>query len=166
VRVFEGFAAPLGYRAVEKVMPDGKCHGVFTYALLQGLGGAARSPVTSDSLRDYLFNAMKEFMSDEQRGAGINAKEPSFSQVGQITFATRPRPTFPVTLQFAQEHVGRRVFVATGRSDPPVDETVLETTEWTAHVEARFWGVFIEGTDISKGIEVTGGGANGAIPVP
>jgi hypothetical protein len=166
VRVFEGFAAPLGYRAVENAMPDGQYHGVFTYALLQGLGRAAPSPVTSDSLRDYLHNAMKDFMSDDQRKSRIVAQEPSFGRVDPLVFATRPRPTFPVTLRFAEEHVGRRVFVATGRSDPPVDETVLEDTEWTAHVEPGFWGVFIEGTDISKGIEVAGGGANGAIPVP
>jgi uncharacterized caspase-like protein len=166
VQLFEGFAAPLGYRAVENQMPDGSWHGAFTYALLEGLKGSARSPVTSSSLRDYLHNTMKDFMSDDQRKRKTVAHEPAFGRVDPIDFPTKARPTFPVTLQFAQEHVGRRVFVGTGRSDPPVDETVLQATQWTVHLEAGFWGVFVDETDISKGLEVAGGGTDAAVAIP
>jgi hypothetical protein len=165
VHLFESFAAPLNYRAVEATMPDGKCHGAFTYALLEGLKRGAADPVTSDSLRDYLVNAMKDFMTDEQRRRSNVGKEPAFGRTDPITFATRPRPTFPVTLRFAPEHVGRRVFVATGRTEAPVAETVLGAADWTIRLAPGFWGVFVEGTAISKGLEVAGGGVDGIVTV-
>lgn len=166
VAVFEGFAAPLGYRAVEAQMPDGFCHGAFSYALLAGLKGAAASPVTSSSLRDYLHNAMKDFMTEEQRRRKQISKEPAFGRTDPIVFATKARPTFPVTLRFAPEHVGRRVFVGHNRTDVPVAETVLAATDWTAQLEAGFWGAFVDGTNVSKGFEVAGGGVDAPVTVP
>jgi hypothetical protein len=165
VQVFEGFAAPLGLRAVENEMPDGKWHGVFTFALLEGLRGAAPSPVTSSTLRDYLHNAMKDFMTDEQRKRKTVAQEPAFGRTDPIVFATKARPTFPVTLQFAQEHVGRRAFVGSSRSGPPVAETVLDGTRWTVQLEAGFWGAFVDGTDVAEGFEVSGGNVDATVTV-
>lgn len=80
VRVFESFAAGIGLRAVEHQMPDGNWHGAFTYALLRGLEGEAPTPVTSDSLTDYLRNAMKQFQSPEDQQRGVVAHEPSFGR--------------------------------------------------------------------------------------
>ena len=51
-------------------MPDGQVHGVFTWTLLQGLrGGAAdeRGRVTGESLRNFLFTVMPEFLPDYAR---------------------------------------------------------------------------------------------------
>jgi hypothetical protein len=166
VRVFEGFAAPLGLRAVENEMPDGRWHGVFTYALLEGLKGAAPSPVTSNTLRDYLDNALKDFMREDQRKRKTVAQEPAFGRVDPIDFGTKPRPTFPATLRFAQECVGRRVIVGTIGSNPPVAETVLQGTEWSVQLEAGIWFVFVDGTTISKGFEISGGEADVTVTVP
>jgi hypothetical protein len=165
VKLFEGFAAPLGYRAVENTMPDGRCHGAFTYALLEGLRGAPR-PVTSTSLRDYLHNAMKGFLSPDQRRRKTVAQEPAFGRTDPIVFATEGAPAFAVTLRFAPEHVGRRVFVGTGRQATPRAETVLAAPEWTVQLPAGFWGAFVDGTPVSKGFEVTGARVDGPVNVP
>jgi hypothetical protein len=166
VRLFEGFAAPLGLRAVENEMPDGRWHGVFTYALLEGLKGAAPSPVTSDTLSDYLRNALKDFMREDQRKRKTVAQEPGFGRRDPIVFATKARPTFPVTLRFPQECVGRRVIVGTIGSNPPAAETILEGTEWALQLEAGIWVVFVDGTAITKGFEISGGEADVTVTVP
>jgi len=166
VRVFEGFAAPLGQRAVEAKMPDGKWHGAFTYALLEGLKGAAPSPVTSDTLRGYLHNATKEFIAAEDRKRKTVAQEPAFGRTDEIVFATPPRAAFPVTLPFAPECLGRRIAVATSRTSAPVAETVLQDPEWNIELEAGVWGAFVDGSETTKLFEVAGGGADGVVTVP
>ena len=166
VRVFEGFAAPLGLRAVENEMPDGQWHGAFTYALLEGLDRAAPSPVTSDTLRDYLRNAMNEFISEKDRARKTVAQEPAFGRTDEIVFTTRPRATYPVTLRFSRDCVGRRVTLGTSRTNPPVAETVLERTDWKVELEPGVWGAFVEGSQATKLFEVAGGGVDGVVTVP
>jgi hypothetical protein len=166
VRLFEGFAAPLGQRAVENEMSDGQWHGAFTYALLEGLNGAAPSPVTSDALSDYLRNAMKEFIGEEDRKRKTVAQEPTFGRSDDIVFVTRPRAAFPVTLRFAPDCLGRRVTVGTSRTNPPVADTVLEDADWNIELEAGVWGAFVEDSQTTKLFEVAGGGVDSVVTVP
>ena len=62
----------------ERAMPDGKIHGVFTTALLTGLKGAAvdstSGQVTARTLRNYLLNCMKNFLSAD------DLKNPPYSK--------------------------------------------------------------------------------------
>lgn len=166
VRVFEGFAAPLGQRAVENQMPDGQWHGAFTYALLEGLKGAAPSPVTSYTLSGYLHNATKEFIAPDDRKRKTVAQEPTFGKTDEIVFATPPRAAFPVTLEFAPECLGRRVTVGTSRTSAPVAEKVLDDPTWNIELEPGLWGAFVDGSETKKLFEVAGGDAGGFFTVP
>lgn len=167
VRMFTAFAAPLGLKAVENQMPDGEWHGAFTYALLQGLHGAAPGDVTSDSLRNYLSNTMHSFMRDDQRSLrGSIATEPAFGKTDPIVFSERPTPKFPLTLQFSQECEGRRATVGTRPSEPLAAETTLAGTTWKLALEPGSYAVYVDGLDITKAFTVWGGGVDGTITVP
>jgi Caspase domain len=165
VRSFSAYAAPVGLVAVENHMPDGAWHGAFTYALMQGLRGAAQTPLTTDTLRDYLLNAQKEFLDDDQRRRATVAKEPSFGFTDVMAFGSPTRPRFPVSLRFQPGVVGRRVSVGVARSDPPVAATELQGTQWDLALEAGAYGVFVDGSDASDEFQVIGGGVDDVVDV-
>jgi uncharacterized caspase-like protein len=164
-RRFMAFAAGFDKRAVENQMSDGKWHGVFTYALLQGLEGAAAGEVTSDSLRDYLRNNMKSFMRDDQRIPTV-AQEPAFGPADPISFgALAQKPTFPVTLRFPNDWIGSRVTISTSASSPLAAETVLREAEWTPQLEAGSYVAFVPELNRFQAFSVTGGGTDALIAI-
>lgn len=166
VKTFAAYAAPVGLVAVESQMPDGQWHGAFTYALLQGLRGAAVTPVTNDTLRDYLLNAMRMFLPERDRERATVAKEPSFGFTDAMEFAAPRRTLFHVTLRFAPTAVGERVRVATARDAPPVTETVLTAREWVVPLAAGAYAAFVDATGAMTEFQVVGGGVDGPIDVP
>ena len=118
-RMFSAFAARFPLMAVERKMPDGLQHGVFTYALLEGLRGRAADPdslkITTDGLRGYLINAMKTFMSDQDQQDMSVSKEPDFGFVDQMEFGSvASAPTFPAAINFPPTAVGQPFIVQTG----------------------------------------------------
>jgi Caspase domain len=156
VRVFESFAAGIGLRAVENQMADGDWHGAFTYALLRGLEGEAQTPVTSDTLSDYLRNAMKQFQSEEDKPRRTVAHEPAFGRRDPITFAEPARQTVPVGITFAPACRGQRVTVARGRGMPAVAATLLTGTEWQLKLEPGLYVVLVDALGLSKAFEAVG----------
>jgi hypothetical protein len=162
---FDAFAARFNLKSVENQMPDGNWHGAFTYALLQGLKGAAPGAVTSATLRDYLINAMKAFMRDEQHIATVS-QEPDFGHVDAIEFASAAHtPTFPVTLRFRDDCVGHGATVSTRSSQPPAAETVLASTRWTPELAAGSYVAFVPDLQLVSAFTVSGGGVDGDVAV-
>jgi hypothetical protein len=165
VKRFIAFAAPLGKRAVENQMPDGKWHGVFTYALLEGLNGSTQGAVTTNSLRDFLTENMKSYMRTEQL-VKTTADEPAFGTTDPMTFTSPAQtPTFAVTLRFGPACVGKRATVVTNASNPPVAETVLKTVDWNLSLEAGNYAAFVPDMDLVQPFAVTGGGSRALITV-
>jgi hypothetical protein len=158
VKMFQAFAAPIGLLAVENQMLDGQWHGAFTYALLLGLQGAARTPVTSDSLRDYLHNAVTDFMSEADRRRRTVAREPAFGRTDPITFSAPDRLTFTVTVDVPPACVGKRALVADGPSSPPVAETVLTDQSWELELETGLYEVSVPQTGHAKAFKVVADG--------
>ena len=79
VKLFYAYATKWSRLARERVMNDGKTRGVFTTALLAGLGGAAADPsgnVTTRSLGSYLFQNMRNFLAPADLAAAGIPKEP------------------------------------------------------------------------------------------
>jgi len=75
---FYGFAAKYGKLAVERTI-DGQTGGVFTATLLDALkGGAAEEDgrITGETLKAYLYENMKEFLSPADLADKDIAKEP------------------------------------------------------------------------------------------
>jgi hypothetical protein len=157
-RQFTAFAAGFDKRAVENQI-DGQWHGVFTHALLQGLKGAANTPITTSSLRDYLLNNMSSFMRDDQRRNNAVAKEPAFARTDELDFGQpAARPTFGVTLRFPQEWVGKQVTISANSTNPLNAQTVLEQAEWTPQLEVGIYVLFAPELGHYQAFEVTGGG--------
>ena len=129
---FVAFAAQRPLRAVERPFAEdgNKTHGVFTWALLKGLRGAAADAngrVTGRSLADWLRNALFAYMADEHRKDGDVAKEPEIIQEDSWLIFARGvgKPACKVTLRFASVADGTKARLWSGQ--PPVsrNETIV-----------------------------------------
>jgi hypothetical protein len=164
--LFEAFAAPFGLKAVERRMDeDGKCHGVFTWALLKGLKGAAArdGKITSYTLRDYLNQSMVGFMRDDQKVAGIVATEPAFGTVNLFDIKNVPEqdwPLFSVTLHFPISAVGKYAAIGSAAFRPPTLEATLTKPEWRVWLGTGKYWVFVPDLDLACPVLVTGGSAD------
>jgi hypothetical protein len=102
-RRFYGFAAKFGKLAVERKV-DQTVGGVFTATLLDGLKGGASEDdgrITGESLKAYLFENMKELLTDADRANGDVATEPDlFCDAPERDFviATVPPLTYDVAI--------------------------------------------------------------------
>jgi hypothetical protein len=115
-KVFCAYSAQWKLESVEDVMPDGKCHGVFTYTLLKGLNSAIddQGRVTTRSLKDYLINNMRLNITPKYRSSGTVSKEPDFGNVDDIVLVPRA-PSPPLfTLQIPGVPDGTQVDILGG----------------------------------------------------
>jgi Caspase domain len=164
-RRFTAFAAGLNKTTVENEMSDGKWHSVFTHALLQGLNGGARTPITTNSLRDYLSNAMSSFMRDDQQSNSMVAKEPEFARTDELVFGQRTQPaTFPVTFQFPRTWVGRRVTISVNSKTPLIAETIVQQDRWTPQLGSGLYVLFAPESGDFQPFAVSGGPQNVNVP--
>jgi uncharacterized caspase-like protein len=169
VRQFRAFAAGYNQLAVEAQL-DGEWHGVFTYALIKALEGAASrdasGAITSDGVRDYLRNNMASFMTDQQRADGRVAREPSFAKTDPIIFAFPAQPSrFGVTLRFPDTAIGQRATVSTDASSPLVRETTLASADWKLELPAGAYVVFLPELNKFSAFAVTGGDPDQVVAV-
>lgn len=91
---FYGFATKWSRLAQERVMEDGKVHGVFTTALLTALRGAAADNnhnITATSLGDWLYNNMRKFISEDALKNNEISKDPD------LQYEKNPNKTFIFT---------------------------------------------------------------------
>jgi uncharacterized caspase-like protein len=166
-RVFTAFAAKFDKRAVERQMDeDGEWHGVFTWALLKALNGAAavEGAVTSDTLRNYLTANMKTFMRTDQLADDQVAKEPDFRNVEPMTFRKFDAASrYPVTLRFPATCIGQAATIVVSASRPPAATTTLAETEWRLQLEAGSYAAFVPAVNLVHPFTITGGSANGVV---
>ena len=166
---FIAFAAGFRKSAVENEMADGKWHGAFTYALLQGLQGAAagegeNGEVTTESLRKYLINNMNSFMREEQRASSKVGQEPAFPATDTMSFgAPRATSKYKVTLRFPPEAVGRLATVSVDADSPVAADKLLRKPEWTVRLETGLYVASVPELNRYEPFEVTGGEADDAV---
>ena len=102
-RRFFGFAAKHGNLAVERMI-DGEMSGVFTATLLDALTGGASEEdgrVTGETLKAYLYENMKSFLSDADLIDKDVAKEPDLYcdlPEDQFVITTVPPRRYDVTI--------------------------------------------------------------------
>src|SRR5262249_43228949 len=102
-RRFYGFATKYGKLAVERRI-DGAMHGVFTATLMDALNGGASEEdgrITGESLKAYLFENMKGFLTPEDLDDQDVAKEPDLycePPERQFVIATVPPQRYAVTI--------------------------------------------------------------------
>lgn len=159
--VFIAFAAQRPLRTVEAPIPqDGdKWHGVFTWALLEGLRGAAVDAngfVTSRSLADWLRNAQSHFLGAGDLRDPQVSKEPDIQEDSRLIFARGVSPkTYPVSLAFDVTVTGKQARLWCGR--PPKPETI-DTGGGTPKLLLRpgLYVVDVPDAQIRQGFEVVG----------
>ena len=111
---FIAFAAQRPLRAVEAEVAEdgGKVHGLFTWALLEGLRGAAadrNGRVTGRSLADWIRNAQSARMAQADLDNTDVAKEPDViaEDAGLIFARGVPKPAYAVNVSFPAEAIGK-----------------------------------------------------------
>lgn len=160
---FYGFGTKWSRLAQERMMDDGKVHGVFTYALLQALRGDAADSdrnITATSLGDWLYNNMRKLLSEDALKNTEISKEPDlhYEKNPQKTFVfttVAALPTFKVNVHVpaaSATHTLRILgdkfaVVATVPAVSPVTELTLPRGLYLAE---------IVGDNLSKSFQVTG----------
>lgn len=162
-RIFSAFAARFPQQAVERKMPDGLYHGVFTYTLLQGLNGAAADAnthqVTSASLRNYLYNSMKAFMTEDDLHDPNISKEPDFGFDDPIVFCTIPAVDVCIVdlRRFPLAAEGKRFIVVTGAPPTKVAGNVVHNGVGQVPLPPGVYFLKMDDPPLQQGFEVTGG---------
>ena len=157
---FIAFAAQRPLKAVEHAIDadGGKVHGVFTWALLQGLRGAAADQngrVTGRSLADWLRNAQSALMTDEQRNNSEVALDPEIIQEDSgLIFCRGIAPLrYRVTLDFPPEAQGHAASLWSGI--PPAARQFSAGTQELLLTPGLYL-VQVPGLELSQGFEVLG----------
>ena len=149
--------------ALEHSMPDGQVHGVFTWTLLQGLrGGAAdeRGRITAESLRNFLYTVMPEFLPASARHSSSVDLQPFVRADEGMVFRRLPaRPKCPVRLVFPAGSVGDELRIWTGRPLAQVTSAVLSSAEWTGDLLRGVYVAEVPEAGLRHGFQVSGAGA-------
>lgn len=158
---FIAFAAQRPLKAVEiAIAEDGsKIHGAFTWALLEGLRGAAadvNGRVTGRSLGDWIRNAMCARMTDLQRQDGDVAKEPEVVQEDSSLIFARGvrRPSYPVTLKLPPAASGKPLRVWSGI--PPRAQQLMASPALDLRLPPGLYVVEVPAAGLRQGFDITG----------
>ncbi|MBU0792162.1 MAG: hypothetical protein KKC55_17090 [Gammaproteobacteria bacterium] len=162
-RRFVVYAARHPLRSVERRMPDGEIRGVFTYALLEGLRGAASldpvtGRVTARTLRDYLNGSLAAFQPQQDRDNPDIGSEPSFGVEDHIEFGMPALKSFALILRFHHRHVGQKAVIL-GGDLAPVDSVVVGAEPWTVKLPSGIFKLEVA-PDTKIFIEMNGNGAD------
>ena len=155
---FAAFAAQRPLKAAEVLNPaTDRMEGAFTWALLDGLKGAAVDPngrVTGRSLADWLRQSVRARLPDAAAQDFDIAKEPEIvSETGELIFARALAPkTFAVSLQGGGLAPSAEVVLWTGSplreemrvAHPSLVELSLPAGLYHAEVTGTDWGASFE----------------------
>jgi hypothetical protein len=162
---FIAFAAQRPLKAVEAPVADdqNRVHGVFTWALLDGLQGAAVDSygmVTSHSLANWLRNAMRPRMSPADQDDPDVAKEADIlREDAGLVFARGLAPkTYKMMLSFPATAVGQQARLWSGRP-PKIDQTFTIQSTVALSLATGLYVLDCPGAGLRQGLEVTGTGA-------
>ena len=148
--------------ALEHSMPDGQVHGVFTWTLLQGLrGGAAdeRGRITAESLRNFLYTVMPEFLPASARHSSSVDLQPFVRADEGMVFRRLPaRPKYPLRLVFPASSVGTELRIWTGRPLAQVTSAVLSSAEWTGDLLRGVYVAEVPAKGLRHGFQISGAG--------
>lgn len=114
-KVFYAFATTSDRSARERKMDDGKVHGVFTTALIEGLNGAAitdpkQTTVSTADLRNYLHNSVERFTDPKNPAAKLRpVVEPSQNETVDFVIGKAKAKMFQVRIHLPAGSKGRKV---------------------------------------------------------
>lgn len=133
---FVAFAAQRPLKAVEVAIPEdgGKFHGVFTWAFLKGLEGAAVNRfgvINGHSMANWLRNAIYPWLTEDDRADPDVSKQPEIvAEDAGLIFRSGVVPlTFKATLEFPVDAVGKQARLWSGVPLRSVEFTAEARTE-------------------------------------
>lgn len=157
---FVAFAAQRPLKAIEIAIPEdgNKIHGAFTWALLEGLRGAAsdvNGRVTGRSLADWIRNAMSARMTDQHRQDGDVAKEPEVVQEDSSLIFARgvKRPGYPVTLSLPAHAEGKQLRLWSGM--PPRAQDMTATSSLALTLPPGLYVAEVPDVGLRQGFDIT-----------
>lgn len=158
---FIAFAAPRQFKTVERPIKakNGEIHGIFTWALLQGLTGGAvdsEGQITARSVADYILNGMAAYLTEDDLKNPTVAREPEVVKADPtLIFATgRQKPSTSVTLTFPATAVGKQATLWGGL--PVVSSSFPVQTEVNRKLENGLYVVAVPELRLRHGFEITG----------
>lgn len=153
-RCFYGFAAKYGKLAVERMI-DGQMGGVFTATLLDALTGGASEEdgrITGETLKAYLYDNMKGFLSPADLADKDVAQEPDLycqQPEKEFVIATVPPRVFPVTIPLppGSEGSARQLFGEQGgkKYTKIADAAADGTLQWKLPLLRGTYQLFVNG---------------------
>jgi uncharacterized caspase-like protein len=159
-QMFTAYAARYPLQAVERPTPAGPYRGVFTRALLEALNGANAEPgtgnVTSQTVRDYVTNTMRTYMTATDLTDDLISKEPDFGADDPIVFCSRPSGLQTVDLvNFPAALEGQPCSILTGA--PPREAAKGAVTKGALQCQLGAGIYFARAAGFTHGFEVPGG---------
>jgi len=158
---FVGLAAQTR-SALEHEMADGRVHGVFTWTLLEGLRGGAsdeRGRVTGESLRNFLYNAMPEFLPESVRNSAAVDLHPFIrADQGILLRRLAARPKYAVRLTVPGATPGQVLRIWTGRPHAVVVTDTLAGQEWAGALVRGLYVVEVPEAGLRQGFQISGAG--------
>ena len=141
----------------------GTVHGVFTYALLEGLRGKAADVqsgrVTAQSLANWLYANMQLYLTPEQRSDDEVPKEPEIDcdpvKGSGLVLADVGRRMFRVSLSVSPERLGKPISIKDG-TFRTVRDTPAAPNPWEFELPAGLYELRSEAYE--QAFEVTGKG--------
>ena len=115
---------------------SGEIRGYFSAALTDGLKYAIdeQGRVTAKSLKNYIFNRMKELQNDKSYQEPDIAIHPSSASGDEIVFCEPGIKKAPVTISFETQYLGHEIVIIEGDNIRKVEERIQSANkEW--HVE-------------------------------
>lgn len=156
---FVALAAQRPLKAVEVAIPadKGKFHGVFTWAFLKGLEGAAANRygiVNGHSMANWLRNAVYPWLTPADRADTDVSKQPEIvAEDAALVFATGVAPLpFKVTLKFPADAVGKPVRLWSGT--PPRAEAFQAKARMERKLPAGLYVVEVPDAGYRQGFEI------------
>lgn len=161
---FAAFAAKRPLKAVEAPVAEdgGKFHGVFTWAFLDGVKGAAvngAGSVTGQSMANWLRNALPHRLGEaDRKNLEISLEPEIVAEHPQIVLAKGIAPmTFDIQLQFEPDAVGKSARLWSGA--PPQASAFETLVAMTAKLPAGLHVIEVPDSGYRQGFEVTRAGA-------
>jgi hypothetical protein len=152
-KCFFAFACTSGRLARERVMDDGKVRGVFTTALLEGLGGAAitdpnAKEVSTADLRNYLYNSVDSFTDPRNPAAKLRpVVEPSQNETIDFVIGKAAPKTFAVRVHLPAGSKGKTLNLRRGNLKV-FRSHVADSRYWDLSLPIGFYGVEIIGGSV------------------